>query len=119
MIASYTALPRAVQNFRSIHPDVMVELLAEVNSRAVEAALDRGELDLGILHPPLVERRPATDGHEGMRPASRSVQDGATIAGSTASSAFQILQGRTATFTHAKHNGPVAGLLTANLSALD
>jgi DNA-binding transcriptional LysR family regulator len=52
VIASYTALPRAVQSFRSTHPDVTVELL-EVNSPAVESALDRGELDLGILHPPL------------------------------------------------------------------
>jgi DNA-binding transcriptional LysR family regulator len=52
VIASYTALPHAVQYFRSTHPDVTVELL-EVNSPTVEAALDRGELDLGILHPPL------------------------------------------------------------------
>lgn len=52
VIASYTWLPRAVQAFRASHPDVVVAL-TEVNSPGVEAALHRGDIDLGILHPPL------------------------------------------------------------------
>ncbi|MGY2093282.1 LysR family transcriptional regulator [Nocardia gipuzkoensis] len=52
VIASYTALPRAVQAFRRMCPEVAVDLV-EINSLAVEEALDRGEIDLGVLHPPL------------------------------------------------------------------
>lgn len=53
VIASYTWLPRAVQKFRDTCPEVTVDLV-EINSPAVEEALDRGEIDLGVLHPPLV-----------------------------------------------------------------
>jgi DNA-binding transcriptional LysR family regulator len=53
VIASYTRLPHCVQQFRSTFPDVTVDLV-EINSPAVEEALDRGELDLGVLHPPIV-----------------------------------------------------------------
>lgn len=52
VIASYTELPTAIQQFRSSYPDVTVDL-QEANSPAVEAALERGEMDLGVLHPPL------------------------------------------------------------------
>jgi DNA-binding transcriptional LysR family regulator len=52
VIASYTRLPHCVQEFRSAFPDVTVDLV-EINSPAVEDALDRGEIDLGVLHPPL------------------------------------------------------------------
>lgn len=52
VVASYTALPRAVQAFRSSCPEVSVDLL-EINSPAVEEALDRGDIDIGVLHPPL------------------------------------------------------------------
>ncbi|MEV6276346.1 LysR substrate-binding domain-containing protein [Nocardia sp. NPDC051832] len=52
VIASYTALPQAIQEFRTTCPEVEVDLV-EVNSPALEAALDRGEIDLGVLHPPL------------------------------------------------------------------
>lgn len=52
VIASYTRLPRCVQKFRSTFPEVIVDLI-EINSPAVEEALDRGEIDLGVLHPPL------------------------------------------------------------------
>ena len=52
VIASYTWLPQAVQEFRRSHPDVTVDL-TEMNSPAVEEALVRGEIDLGVLHPPL------------------------------------------------------------------
>lgn len=52
VIASYTSLPQAVQAFRSSCPQVTIDLV-EINSPAVEEALDRGEIDLGVLHPPL------------------------------------------------------------------
>ena len=52
VVASYTRLPRAVQRFRSAFPDVTIDLL-EVNSPALEEALDRGQIDVGVLHPPL------------------------------------------------------------------
>jgi DNA-binding transcriptional LysR family regulator len=52
VIASYTRLPHCVQEFRSTFPDVTVDLV-EINSPTVEEALDRGELDLGVLHPPI------------------------------------------------------------------
>jgi DNA-binding transcriptional LysR family regulator len=51
VIASYTWLPQAVQEFRSRYPEVTVDLV-EINSPAVEAALDHGDIDLGVLHPP-------------------------------------------------------------------
>ena len=53
VIAFYGALPEAVQRFRSLYPDIAVEL-AEMNSPALEAALAEGRIDLGILHPPLL-----------------------------------------------------------------
>ncbi|MFC9896458.1 LysR family transcriptional regulator [Nocardia sp. NPDC127579] len=52
VIASYTELPQAIQAFRTAYPEVEVDLV-EVNSPALEEALDRGEIDLAILHPPL------------------------------------------------------------------
>ncbi|CAN5831053.1 als operon DNA-binding transcriptional repressor AlsR [soil metagenome] len=52
VIASYTWLPQAVQQFRRTHPGVTVDL-TEMNSPAVEEALIRGDIDLGVLHPPL------------------------------------------------------------------
>jgi DNA-binding transcriptional LysR family regulator len=56
VIASYTRLPRAVQAFRSDFPEVTVDLI-EINSPAVEEALERGEIDLGVLHPPLSRKQ--------------------------------------------------------------
>lgn len=52
VVASYTRLPVAVQQFRAAFSDVTVDLV-EINSPAVEDALDRREIDLGVLHPPL------------------------------------------------------------------
>lgn len=52
VIAFYGMLPEAVQAFRRRYPDVVVEL-SEMNSPTLEAALEQGTLDLGILHPPL------------------------------------------------------------------
>jgi DNA-binding transcriptional LysR family regulator len=56
VIASYTRLPRAVQTFRTVLPEVTVDLI-ETSSPAVEEALDRGEIDLGVLHPPLSRKQ--------------------------------------------------------------
>lgn len=52
VIAFYGTLPEAVQQFRMRHPQVEVDL-EEMNSPSLERALAAGELDLGVLHPPL------------------------------------------------------------------
>jgi len=52
VIAFYSALPEAVRLYRSRFPDVAVEL-AEMNSPTLERSLAAGEIDLGILHPPI------------------------------------------------------------------
>jgi DNA-binding transcriptional LysR family regulator len=52
VIASYTWLPHAVQQFRRNNPGVTVDL-TEMNSPATEEALVRGDIDIGVLHPPL------------------------------------------------------------------
>jgi DNA-binding transcriptional LysR family regulator len=52
VIASYGVLPEAVRAFRTRFSDVEIEL-AEMNSPLLEAALTAGEIDLGVLHPPL------------------------------------------------------------------
>lgn len=52
VIAFYSALPEAVRLYRSRFPDVAVEL-AEMNSPLLERSLAAGEIDLGILHPPI------------------------------------------------------------------
>ncbi|RJT40443.1 LysR family transcriptional regulator [Mesorhizobium waimense] len=52
VIAFYGVLPEAVRMFRTRYPDVEVDLI-EMNSPLLEAALAAGEIDLGVLHPPL------------------------------------------------------------------
>lgn len=52
VIAFFGALPEAVRKFRTRYPDVAVKL-SEMNSPSVENALAMGEIDLGILHPPI------------------------------------------------------------------
>jgi DNA-binding transcriptional LysR family regulator len=52
VIAFYGSLPEAVRRFRSRYPDVGVEL-TEMNSPSLERALAAGDIDLGILHPPI------------------------------------------------------------------
>jgi DNA-binding transcriptional LysR family regulator len=52
VIAFYGVLPEAVRVFRNRYPDVTVELV-EMNSPALETSLMSGEIDLGVLHPPL------------------------------------------------------------------
>lgn len=52
VIAFYSALPEAVGQYRSRFPDVAVEL-SEMNSPMLERSLTTGDIDLGILHPPV------------------------------------------------------------------
>lgn len=52
VIAFHGFLPEAVRLYRGRFPDVDVEL-TEINSPSLERALASGELDLGVLHPPL------------------------------------------------------------------
>ena len=52
VIASYTTLPFVVQRYRTANPDVTIDLV-EISSPAVEDALHLGNIDLGVLHPPL------------------------------------------------------------------
>ncbi|MGN9907839.1 LysR family transcriptional regulator [Phytohabitans sp. LJ34] len=52
VVAFYTSLPRAVHQFRARYPDVVVDLV-ERSSPELEEALVGGEVDLGLLHPPL------------------------------------------------------------------
>jgi DNA-binding transcriptional LysR family regulator len=52
VIAFYGLLPEAVRVFRERYPDVAIDLV-EMNSPLLEAALDSGKVDLGVLHPPL------------------------------------------------------------------
>ncbi|MER9230588.1 LysR family transcriptional regulator [Mesorhizobium sp. M0622] len=52
VIAFYGVLPEAVRMFRTRYPDVEVDLI-EMNSPLLERALAAGEIDLGVLHPPL------------------------------------------------------------------
>lgn len=52
VIAFYGALPLTVRRFRDRYSEIAIDLF-EMNSPAVEAALAAGEVDLGVLHPPL------------------------------------------------------------------
>ena len=53
--ATYTVLPELIGRFRSNHPQVEVEML-ELCTEAQVTALNRGEIDLGFLHPPIDTR---------------------------------------------------------------
>jgi len=52
VIAFHGVLPQVLREFRSRHPEVALELV-EMNSPSQELALAAGEIDLGVLHPPL------------------------------------------------------------------
>jgi DNA-binding transcriptional LysR family regulator len=52
VIAFHGFLPEAVRLFRQRHPEVTIDL-TELNSPALERALASGEIDLGVLHPPV------------------------------------------------------------------
>ncbi|MDJ0573410.1 MAG: LysR family transcriptional regulator [Pleurocapsa sp. MO_192.B19] len=53
--ATYTVLPELIRDFRSRYPQVEVEMLQLCTEEQV-AALNRGEIDLGFLHPPIDAR---------------------------------------------------------------
>lgn len=53
--ATYTVLPELIGRFRSKYPQVEVEML-ELCTEAQVMALNRGEIDLGFLHPPIDSR---------------------------------------------------------------
>lgn len=53
--ATYVVLPELIERFRSSYPRVEVEML-ELCTEAQVAALNRGEINLGFLHPPIDDR---------------------------------------------------------------
>ena len=53
--AAYTILPDLIRCFRASYPQVEVEML-ELCTEAQVKALNRGEIDLGFLHPPIDSR---------------------------------------------------------------
>ena len=53
--ATYTVLPNLIQRFRGHHPQVEVEML-EFCTEGQVSALNRSEIDIGFLHPPIDTR---------------------------------------------------------------
>ena len=53
--ATYTVLPKSIGRFRSLYPQVEVAML-ELSTEAQVTALNRNEIDLGFLHPPIARR---------------------------------------------------------------
>ncbi|MEM8675391.1 MAG: LysR family transcriptional regulator [Cyanobacteria bacterium P01_G01_bin.67] len=53
--ATYTVLPKLIGNFRSRYPQVEIEM-SELSTEEQVTALNRGEIDLGFLHPPIDSR---------------------------------------------------------------
>ncbi|MGL5940744.1 MAG: LysR family transcriptional regulator [Waterburya sp.] len=53
--ATYTVLPELIGRFRLLYPQVEVEML-ELSTEAQVTALNRSEIDLGFLHPPIDDR---------------------------------------------------------------
>jgi DNA-binding transcriptional LysR family regulator len=53
--AIYTVLPELIGRFRVGYPQVELEML-ELSTEAQVTALNRGEIDLGLLHPPIDAR---------------------------------------------------------------
>ena len=51
-VSFFAAVPRIIRRFRAAHPQVRISLF-ELLSGQIETALERGDLDLGFLHPPL------------------------------------------------------------------
>ncbi|MEJ8846079.1 LysR family transcriptional regulator [Variovorax rhizosphaerae] len=50
--ALYEVLPRALRRFRALHPEVQF-LLREMNNAEQVEALERGHIDIALLHPPV------------------------------------------------------------------
>ena len=53
--ATYTVLPELIRRFRSHYPQVEVEML-DLSTEAQVTAINKGEIDLGLLHPPIDSR---------------------------------------------------------------
>lgn len=53
--ATYTVLPKLIGSFRSCYPQVEVEML-ELSTEAQVSAINKNEIDLGFLHPPIDSR---------------------------------------------------------------
>ena len=53
--ATYTILPESIKQLRSLYPQVEVKML-ELSTEAQVTALNRNEIDLGFLHPPIDAR---------------------------------------------------------------
>ena len=53
--ATYTVLPTSLGHLRSRHPQIEVEML-ELSTEAQVTALNRNEIDVGFLHPPIDSR---------------------------------------------------------------
>ena len=53
--ATYTILPELIQRFRAHYPQVEIEML-ELSTEAQVNAINKGEIDLGFLHPPIDSR---------------------------------------------------------------
>ena len=53
--ATYSILPDLIRRFRASYPQVEVEMV-ELCTEAQVTALNRGEIDLGFLHPPIDSR---------------------------------------------------------------
>ena len=53
--ATYTILPELIRRFRSHYPQVEIEML-ELSTEAQVTAINKGEIDLGFLHPPIDSR---------------------------------------------------------------
>jgi DNA-binding transcriptional LysR family regulator len=53
--ATYTVLPELIGRFRVRYPQVEVEML-ELSTEGQVIALNKGEIDLGLLHPPIDSR---------------------------------------------------------------
>jgi DNA-binding transcriptional LysR family regulator len=58
--ATYDILPRVLREFRTLHPDVLVHLL-ELSTPAQLAALHEGEIDIGVLRPPVQDGQLCTE----------------------------------------------------------
>ena len=53
--ATYTVLPKLIRRFRSRYPQVEIETI-ELSTEAQVTAIDREEIDIGFLHPPVDTR---------------------------------------------------------------
>jgi len=82
--AIYKVLPRALARLRSQYPQVIVSLREMSNAEQVQA-LERGEIDIALLHPPVSVNMPVHEhalGHDRLiaaLPASVDLAEGADV----------------------------------------